>query len=290
MNEFTELYNQGLNDVQIAKVIGKCPETIRQFRIKLNLAKNFSYDQFLKINPSELTKLVNDGLKDCDIAKQLNVSRECVYDTRKRLNITRAAFNTAKTIIPTQRQLEILTGCLLGDGSLTMSERSINPRFSCEHGIKQKEYCFWKFEEVESLDCSYRETIRKKADTRNGKFYQSCVIRSIANTEFLSLYKTLYVGKVKCITKEFLKNYTALSLAIHYMDDGCKSGNTYTLATNCFSFDDIEIFRTHLQTKFGLDFTIQKNGIIYFPAKYRTLFNFIVSPYIHNSMKYKMVS
>lgn len=290
MNNFTELYNQGLNDVQIAKIIGKSPETIRQFRIKLNLAKNFSYDQFLKIDQVELLKLVNQGLKDCEIATLLNVSKECVYDTRKRLNISRLSFNTAKTITPNQRQLEILTGCLLGDGSLTMSKKSINPRFSCAHGIKQKEYCFWKFKELESLNCSYKETVRKKADPRNGKFYETCTIRSTANTEFLSIYNTLYLHKVKCITKEFLKNYSALSLAIHYMDDGCKSGNTYTIATNCFSLGDIEIFRTHLQTNFGLDFIHQKSGIIYFPAKYRTLFNFIVSPYIHESMKYKMVS
>lgn len=290
MNEFTNLYNQGLNDVQIAKILGKSSETIRQLRIKLNLAKNFSYSQFKTIDEAKVSKLVNDGLRDREIAKQLGVSLDGIYAVRKRLGLKRKSFSIANTIIPTKEQIQILTGCLLGDGSLLLSDKSINPRFSCEHGLKQKEYCYWKFQKLESLEMKYKESIRKTVDSRNGKFYESATIRSLANTEFLKIYNTLYINKKKVITKDFLKNYTALSLAIHYMDDGTVSGTTYSIATNCFSLEDIEIFREHLKTNFGLDFKLQKNGSIYFPAKYRTLFNFIVSPYIHNSMKYKIVS
>lgn len=290
MNQFTELYNQGLNDVQIARIIGKSPETIRQFRIKSNLAKNFSYDQFKTIDEAKVLELVNKGLRDQEIATLLNISLGGIYVVRKRLGINRKSFSIAKTIKPTQEQLEILTGCLLGDGNLSLSEKSRNPRFSCAHGLKQKDYCYWKFKKLESLEVKYRESIRKIADPRNGKFYETSEIRSLANTEFLEIYNNLYIDKKKVITKDFLKNYTARSLAVHYMDDGTISGTTYSIATNCFTLEDIEIFREHLKTNFGLDFKLQKHGSIYFPAKYRTLFNFIVGPYIHESMKYKMVS
>jgi DNA-binding CsgD family transcriptional regulator len=290
MNEFTKLYDQGLNDVQIAKILGKSPETIRQLRVKLNLAKNFSYDQFKTIDETKVLELVNNGLKDREIAVQLSASIDGIYSVRKRLGLERKSFCTAKTIIPTKEQLEILTGCLLGDGSLSLSQKSLNPRFSCMHGLKQKEYCYWKFQKLESLEMKYKESIRKIADPRNGRFYESAEIRSLANTEFLEIYNNLYINRKKVITKDFLKNYTALSLAVHYMDDGTISGTSYSIATNGFSLEDIEVFRGHLLTNFGLDFKLHKNGSIYFPAKYKTLFNFIVSPYIHKSMKYKIVS
>jgi len=292
MNKSTliELYEKGLNDSQIAKEMGyKSAESIRQWRKKLNLESTFSYESFRKINKEQLISLIEQGYKDSEISEILNIKTFSIYTARKRWKIDRKPYNRAQTIIPTQRQLEILTGCLLGDGCLNLSNKSLNPRFSCEHGIKQKEYCYWKFKELESLDVKYKESKRNIPDPRNGLYYESSTIRSTANTEFLPIYHTLYKDKTKVITEEFLKNYTDLSLAVHYMDDGTKA-DSYYLATNCFSQEDLEIFKQHLENNFGLSFNYCKNGSIYIPAKHRSLFTYHIKKHIHPSMMYKLVS
>lgn len=277
--------------VKLQKLCGyKSPETVRYHRLKLNLAPNHKLDCQYKIDKQTLINLVNAGKNDSEIATLLNSSEDTVWQSRKRWNIDRPSFNIAKTIPITQRQLEILTGSLLGDGSLTIEKGALTPRFSCEHGIKQKEYCYWKYEELESLGINYKEYIRKTPDPRNGIYYQSASIRSIANTEYHYLFNNLYQEGTKIISKEFLKNYTDLSLAVHFMDDGTKQNTSYSLATNCFSKDDLEIFRIHLKDTFGLDFTIYKSGIIYFPAKFRSLFNYHIIKHIHPNMTYKIVS
>lgn len=291
MEEFITLYDKGLNDAQIAKILGyKSPESARYHRLKLNLTPNHKLDCQYKIDRQSLIDLVNAGKNDIEIAELLKSNVHSIWQSRKRWNINRPSFNKSQSIPITQRQLELLTGCLLGDGSLTIEKGSITPRFSCSHGIKQKDYCFWKYQELESLGVNYKESIRKNSDSRTGIYYETATVRSIANTEYHSIYNTLYKNGRKVISKEFLENYTSLSLAIHFMDDGTKTNNSYSLATHCFSKNDLDIFREHLKDNFGLDFTTYKSGISYFPAKYRSLFNYHILPHIHPSMTYKIVS
>ena len=169
-----------------------------------------------------------------------------------------------KPIKLTQRQLSILTGTLLGDGSLR--KPNINPNFSCEHGIKQLEYCKWKYEELKSLNANFSIHKRKTIDKRNGKLYESTVCRIPANSEFLSLYENLYINGTKQITKKFLENFDELSLAVMFMDDGYKVGKTIGIATNCFSLEELITLKEFLFKKFCLNFTIRNNKTLYLPT------------------------
>ena len=49
-----DLYNQGKNDAEIARVIKMCTETVRNWRLKNGYPKNFNYSDYYKINITKL--------------------------------------------------------------------------------------------------------------------------------------------------------------------------------------------------------------------------------------------
>lgn len=70
------------------------------------------------------------GFNDVEIAQKLNTTKDSIYAIRKRNNFYRESFSCDKHTTITQRQLEILTGTLLGDSSLILKKDSRNPLFS----------------------------------------------------------------------------------------------------------------------------------------------------------------
>jgi DNA-binding CsgD family transcriptional regulator len=282
------LYDLGKNDAEIARELNCNSETIRQWRIKNDYPKNFKYSNLHKINVEILKELVENGFKDSEIANMLKVSVDGVYASRLRNNIQREPFNIAKNIEATERQRAVLIGCLLGDGSLLKGKNSINPRFKCEHGVKQKEYCFYKYEILKSLNMNFKYCKRSIPDKRNGIFYESYYIESLANPYYLEIYNNLYFNKTKKITEYILKDFNEESLAIMFMDDGCKINKTISIATNCFSKEELILFTSFLKFKFNLNFTITKTNTIYLKTEDLKIFIAITFPYLHESMYYKI--
>jgi len=284
--KLVELHKLGKTDSEIAKVMSVSRQSVTYFRNKLGLKSNFSYNSFRKMNYEEVEKLVKENKTDREIAQLFGVKPVSIYFFRKRNHVERDNLLINKPIKLTQRQLSILTGTLLGDGSLR--KPNINPNFSCEHGIKQLEYCKWKYEELKSLNANFSTHKRKTIDKRNGKLYESAVCRIPANPEFLPLYENLYINGIKQITKKFLENFDELSLAVMFMDDGCKHHNSISIATNCFSEENLILFTKFLKKKFNLEFHICSDHSIYLLTKDFEHFKEIVLPYMHSSLLYKL--
>lgn len=281
-----ELHSEGKTDVEIASILNVSRQLVQAHRKKLGLKSNFSYTSFRKMNYEEVEKLVRENKTDREIAELFNVKPISVYFFRKRNNIERDNLLVNKAIEPTNRQLSIIVGSLLGDASLRKT--NINPSFSCEHGIKQLEYCEWKAEELKSLGAKFSISKRKIIDKRTGIYYESAICRLPANPELLPLYNNLYKDGRKTITPEFLKDFDELSLAVMFMDDGYKLGKTIGIATNCFSIEECSIFRDIIADKYGIHFNITKNNALYLPIRYYPLFEELVLPHMQKSMKYKL--
>jgi hypothetical protein len=241
----------------------------------------------IKIQKEQLEKLVKQKLKDSEIAEIIGVKTISVYFARKRYNINRESFAIAKTITLTRKQKEFIVGCVLGDGNLRVDKNCINPRFSCEHSLKQEEYIKYKYSFIKNLNSFIRKGKRKTPDSRNGILYESMVIRTNANTELLDLYNLFYNNNKKVIKKELLEYYTPFAIAIHYMDDGYLTENGYRIATNCFDNESI----LNLIDKFkeyNIDCSIHKNNVIYIKANSRIKFTKLIEPFVCKSMKYKL--
>ena len=80
------------------------------------------------------------------------------------------------------------------------------------------------------------------------------------------------------------------------MDDGSKVGEGLKLCTNSFSFSDCNLLVKLLYDNFNLKANVQSAGaknkeqyVIYIWKESMPLLREIVGPYVHSSMKYKIL-
>ncbi len=281
---FYEEYNKGLNDVQISKIFNCSSTSILNIRKNKNLAKNFKYPEC--ISKEELEKLVKQGLSDYKIGDLLNINPSWIFELRKKWKLNRRNLKFSLPILLTKKQEEILIGHILGDGHLRNKDTNVSGKI--EQGYKQKDYAEWKYNELKSLCNKFTYWIRGKADPRNGIKYQSYGTMLIANPELNKYYPLFYnnEGK-KYISSGIMKLFTPLSLAVLFMDDGYKCQSSYSISTNCFDLNSIDLLQNKL-SEFGLSTTIHKGNVIYIKACSRDLFTQLIKPYIIESMKYKL--
>lgn len=186
---------------------------------------------------------------------------------------------------------EIIIGSLLGDGHITKYKNNVNSKLVIKHSYKQKSYCRYKkyLLRCEQLNVSQYDS--KFLDNRNNKTYYSTTITS-SNSNFNILRDIWYIGSNKIIPKDI--KITPLTLAIWFMDDGTKAGNSgYYLCTNNFTLEEVEILRSLLLKDLEIISMIHYNNgkpILYIPKSNIKKFNSTVYRYIHKSMKYKLLS
>lgn len=287
-NRLIVMYNEGKMDPEIAKELNVSKSAILYWRKKLNLPSKFEYSKISKINNSEFEKLFYSGISDYDIAKQLNMSPEGVYSHRIRHGYNRNTdlrFN--KPIALSDFQKQVLLGTVLGDSSLE-NKKGANTYLTCAHGIKQKDYCIYKTQIFESLGakCTYHK--RKKLDKRTGIYYEDYTMYVPSNPKLNYWHDAFYKNGKKVIPFSLFKYFTEVSLAFMFMDDGTKIGQSYSIATNCFSTEEILEFRKFLFNKFNIETTMFKSNIVYIKKSSSKLFTKLISPYICECMKYKL--
>ena len=120
----------------------------------------------------------------------------------------------------TKRQKEIIVGILLGDGYLQATGKR-SARLKLEHSEKQKDYIFWKYEELKNL----MQDKPKRLERYNPKWrktytYYRCQSHS---TPLLGKFKRLFydeAGRKRVPEKIGMLLKAPLSLAVWYMDDG----------------------------------------------------------------------
>lgn len=180
-------------------------------------------------------------------------------------------------------QKSVLTGTLLGDGSLFSDGWSKNYRLQIVQGDIQKDYLFWKFEVFRnccSSEPSYQEGNR------------SWRIRTISHVEFNPYAEIFYRNNKKVIIPDILEKLEPLSLAIWFMDDGSFRDTGYILNTQSFTYEENQCLRMCLINKFFLeDVSIQKDRKwwrLYIYKNSKEKFRELVRPYIIPSMIYKL--
>ena len=253
----------------------------------------------------------NPTLSNREVSKLVGLSRNAVQYYMNKLNIHRdrkaqqKLNNTCreKSISITEIAEQIILGSVLGDGYLspnrhpTDTKLTLNSELRITHGIKQKEYIEYKKSllEKEGIKCYliFREGkdikehfIRGIKVKENGSYY----LRTQRNVSF-NFYRNLFYRPNKIVGKYFYK-INALALAVWYMDDGFKHGKGFTLSTNCFSVKEVNLLRTILKHNFNLETSMYKSNLgmplIYIKTKSRKTFIELISPYICESMKYKI--
>lgn len=182
----------------------------------------------------------------------------------------------------TQRQISIIIGSILGDGHLRIIPGRKDAFLEINHSIKAKEYVLWKYSELENI-CNSGP---KERSTNEGRIAYRFFTKQ--HPEITELFKKFYVDCRKVIPKIDLNE---LILAIWFMDDGSKTskGDVY-LNTQQFSLNDQKRLLYNLRN-LGVRARLNKDKKYY---RIRILkesiahFNKLISPYIVESMRYKL--
>lgn len=195
---------------------------------------------------------------------------------------------------PTELQTNIITGSLLGDGTLSFAPRSRNAYYREHFAEEQLEYRLWK-----------RDTL----DNLGFKIMKVCHLRGPSHPFFTELYHLFYRNGEKSLTTENLQLLShPVGLAYLFLDDGSlvvnyrSNKNSFylfpriTLYTMSFSEAENILLAQHLKNTFGVEFNIKKvpygKGFCLDTGKGKNVFKFLelVRPTVNEipSMSYKV--
>lgn len=204
------------------------------------------------------------------------------------------------------RKRGILYGLCLGDGGIYLdkSQAKDTARLIIGHGPKQYEYLEEKSRLLHSIIGGKKPSIYtyKSLNKRTNKEYTNHQLY-LNNKYFRQMHRVLYPYGIKIYTEKLLSYLTDQSLALWYMDDGSGSisynsktnkpcGCMTRLSTYC-SKEEAELLRDWFTQKYNITpkFDVDKRNDKYslrFNTKESREFVSIVSPYIFQSMKYKI--
>ena len=287
-----QLLQEGKTIPEIVKITGGNYTTIRNYAKSSGLvisSKKTKLDEYIL---EEIKKDIELGLTNKQIAEKYNMSPTTArkYTTeflKLETNSIKEKSICNKEMELSSIQLEILYGSLLGDMSIGMQWNEA--RVSFNHGGNQEEYFDYKCSFFTELLGKVNKTPR--FDKRTNKYYNRYAVRLKCHPIFTKMYKELYPNGVKTITLEWLNKLTPRSLAFWYMDDGSNNGS---LATNCFSYQELLLIQEWFKNTYNIETTIQKNNvksrtqyILYFPSKSKIQFYNLIKEYIIPSMEYK---
>ncbi len=152
----------------------------------------------------------------------------------------------------TERQKAIIVGCLLGDGTMRCKTNAL---LEINHSIKQREYVEWKYNQLKEMV----STRPHKRFGNAGRIAYRFTTRSLP--QLTDIYKAFY----SCGKKIIPGNLTIhpISLAIWFMDDGCKSYRALYLNTQKFKISEQNILSSILKEQFGIATTLNKDKQYY---------------------------
>jgi hypothetical protein len=187
-----------------------------------------------------------------------------------------------------ERERQILIGTLLGDGGLI---GTTHKHLSMSHGIAQKDWLSWKVANLPTIFARQTPTECKSSGFGNRAFY---AITSVWHPYLDALYAEMYGTGRKRVTQDAMSEFTDLSLAVWYQDDGSinldpRSRQIY-LCTDSFVKRDVELLATILRERFSLKcglYKMRSYHRIYISRRSLSAFIDLVRPYIHPCLAYK---
>ena len=184
----------------------------------------------------------------------------------------------------TQKQKSLIIGTILGDGYLRIIPRRKNAFLEVNHSINQKSYVNWKYQILSSIVKSEPKERKGNGFRIACRFYTKCL------PEITELFNRFYLNRKKIIPDDLtIDNF---SLAIWFMDDGSKCGNSIYLNTQQFSFKEQKKLQKLLLNQFGIKSGLNKDKIynrIRILKEDSVKFCNLIRKFVPESMKYKLV-
>lgn len=191
----------------------------------------------------------------------------------------------------------VIVGSLLGD--CYANKRSVEGTRLCyRQSTVHKDYLFWLYNFFFARGyCSnleprmYKRVLKNKGS--DDKTHYSYEFNTFTFRSFNWIHEMFYKKGIKYINADLVKYITPLALAIWISDDGGWAKPGVRIATNSFKLKEVEFLVEVLQSKFGLNCTIQTlkpsgNHNIYIKGSSVPKLRELVLPHLHTSMHYKL--
>lgn len=197
-----------------------------------------------------------------------------------------------KNLKLTSEQREILVGVLLGDAHLETQNRGRTYRVKFEQSEKHKEYLWHLYEVFKNWVLSPPQ---KKVVKIENKTYVKWWFHTVSHGSFRFYAHQFYREGRKSVPRLIHRWLTPRALAYWFADDGSrKSKDSYAVIFNTQGYEKFEVERLAkvLKEKFQLKVSLrkQKEGWqIYIHGESFPHFKELVEPYLHPSMRYKLV-
>lgn len=192
-----------------------------------------------------------------------------------------------------KRERSIVIGTVLGDGYLQRTGVK-NARLRLEHGVGQKEYIFWKWQELKRyLQSKPKYLARVNPIWKKEYFYYRC--QSHSSPEFGKLQALFYGNADKQIPQTINKLLDSLALAVWFMDDGYyyRRDQTAYIYLSKLTAESVQRLRSALTENFNLDPKLEVKKTKAMDLKFcvadtKKLFT-IIAPHVIKSMQYKLM-
>ncbi len=179
---------------------------------------------------------------------------------------------TALTVL----EREIISGCLLGDGTLTKAGK--NYRLRIEHAFASREYVNWKFQLLKRLCVSDVQSVIGRQSWRFG---------TVGHPEITGM-RSLWYNPIKQVPENL--RLTPLMMAVWFMDDGTKHRDTVDFSIHSFSDESAQALRNQM-LQLDVKTTINSDGKgkrLYVLKSSYPNFKKLVSPHMVTCMAYKL--
>ena len=185
----------------------------------------------------------------------------------------------------TSAQHAILTGSLLGDGTLRRQGNRLNALLEVNHSYKQQAYVDWKWQH-------FQDFVLTPPRARKGKGVRIAyrfTTRSLP--PFTDYYNWFYVSGKKRIPFDLTLN--PLSLAVWFMDDGARTRSAFYLNTQQFTLAEQKFLQKLLFETFGFKSALNRDKN-YFRLRVSTESTMsmkkLIEPHVVPSLRYKLAN
>ena len=176
-------------------------------------------------------------------------------------------------------QQEVIVGTLMGDGAMRCKANAL---LEINHSVHQKFYVDWKYRHLEPL-----VTTPPKFRKGNGnRIAYRFVTRSLP--ELTPYYRLFYDSGSKRIPEVIL---SPLTMAVWFMDDGCKSRNAVYLNTQQFDRENQLLLLELLKSQWDIQGTLNRDRCyhrIRLSVESTRRFGDLVGPHLIDELRYKL--
>ena len=175
-------------------------------------------------------------------------------------------------------QHALVIGALLGDGAMRCKANAL---LEVNHCLEQKAYVDWKYQQLANL-----VRTPPKARFGNGSRF-AYRFTTLSLPQLTPYWQAFYCSGKKVVPDVELD---ALSLAVWFMDDGCKSYRALYLNTQQFNVEDQWRLVRMLKEQWGIDSSLNRDKHYYrlrIAVTSVDRFKTIVSPHVLKQFAYK---